>query len=254
MESQTLPYDGLLLIRNYGSGGDLYINDKLVKQDIESSETYAGAMYIDGVVLSPGDVLEIRNAVVDDVVGTQAELRYATMMDILFDLPDGVSPGSNFTPTNPRALPSSFVFGNFSPWGVVSLSDAPTGYRFAFLRVIGNHLYYPAGGYSLDEELPMLESVHYMNKYIYRGDEELYYSGSKSYVPICFRSTSSLDTYFAKVYGWGNTYMLGFQLEALRVPGVSYEFGFRNPVDVPAAYLWSARPYPSAGVSRLLAQ
>lgn len=254
LENGKPPYDGIFVVRNYGTGGDLYVNGNLAKSDLDSCEKYAGGMFVDGVVLRPGDVVEIRNAVVDDIVGTQGSVREYEMLDILYDLPDGEVVDGRYIPVNPRALSSSFVFGNFTPWSVVALSDVPEGSRFAFLSVSASYSVYPVGGYALEESIPVLGDVQYVSQYIYKGDEYSFSFSKKNYVSIPFRSTSDIDAYVGAVSLWGDAYFMGFQLTKLGAPASSFEYGIiKQAINSPGWISWVINKFPSSGDSRLLA-
>lgn len=178
-EGSLKPVDGVYILRNCGREGDIFINDVLV-----GNISYNTAI-VEGVTVNPGDVIEIRDAILEgDLPGPEIDF-----LSILYDY-DPI----NKTYTELRGLSSVFQNEYFHPVPVIRLSDLPEGHYYAIKMVLSGDggYYFPFQGVNITTSSPTLE-FEYNNRYVVTGNEEMYVIGDDQYTYIPILSTSNRD-------------------------------------------------------------
>lgn len=175
----------------------MYVNgNKVEKTTDDTINDYSAgsfAIFCDNVTVEPGDVVEIRNAVLDDVLGTKGKLKGFDNIGVLFKYDT-----ANKAKTDPIGIVGSYSFGSFRPWSTVSLSKLEPGYEYAMTVYSSNESIYPMNVYHITSAAPVVNHIEYCDRYVVKESDvpcPLYGNDGVMYKILPFISTSDIDDY-----------------------------------------------------------
>lgn len=232
----------------------MYINgnkvEKTTDDTINDYNSGSSAIFCNNVTVEPGDVVEIRNAVLDDVLGTKGKLKALDNIGVLFKYDTAKK-----VKTDPVGIVGSYNFGSFRPWSTVSLSKLEPGYEYDMTVYSSNENIYPMNVYHITSAAPIVNRIDYCDRYVVKESDvpcPLYGKDDEMYKIFPFISTSDIDDYnvtvsFFEQYPGVDS---GFSMEFVASP---YSIEEITMVDTlitgPAIVRGAATKYPGRGNS-----